>query len=108
MELTVRPLADFFKPEEVGRHLQKFFAHIGGSSTVWDEKGELKFVDFVSPYCEVIYSKVPHRCEADRKERFEKALKIGRPFLHRCFAQKLNYVIPLVIEEKFFIGVGGG
>jgi ligand-binding sensor protein len=108
MRFTLKPLERFFTPEEVGRLLQKFFAHLGGSAMVWDEKGELKFVDFVTPYCKTIYEKVPHRCEADRKERFKKALEFGHPFIHRCFAQKLNYVIPLVVDGRYFVGVGGG
>jgi len=78
---------------------------------VWDERGELRFCDFITPFCQAIYERVPERCEADRKKRFEKAKKADKPFLHTCFAGKLTYVIPLTYfdnGEEFFCGVAGG
>ena len=110
-KVRIGKLEDYMSPEDVGRLLQKFFMHLGCSSMVWNEKGELKFVDFVTPYCQEIYSRVPERCEEDRKKRFEKALRLKKPFLHRCFAGKLNYVIPLMVEDRndvYFLGVAGG
>lgn len=109
--MRIDKLERYFKPEELGRLLQNFVCHLGASSMVWDERGELRFVDFVTPYCELIYSRVPERCEADRRERFEKAKERKKPFLHTCFAGKLNFVIPLKVDSKkdeFFIGVAGG
>ncbi len=109
--MKVDRLDKYLTPEEVGRLLENFVSHLGASSMVWDEKGELRFINFVTPYCEVIYSKVPHRCEEDRRIRFEKAKKRRKPFLHTCFAGKLNFVIPLKFysgKDEFFIGVAGG
>ena len=109
--MKVDRLDKYLTPEEVGRLLENFVSHLGASSMVWDEKGELRFVNFVTPYCEAIYSKVPHRCEEDRKIRFEKAKNRKKPFLHTCFAGKLNFVIPLKFysgKDEFFIGVAGG
>ncbi len=109
--MKVDKLDKYFSPEEVGRLLENFVSHLGASSMVWDERGELQFADFVTPYCETIYSKVPHRCEEDRKIRFEKAKNRKKPFLHTCFAGKLNFVIPLKFysgKDEFFIGVAGG
>ena len=109
--VKIKRLKDFMSPEDVGRLLQKFFMHLGCSSMVWNEKGELEFVDFITPFCREIYSRVPEKCEEDRKKRFKKALSLKKPFLHKCFAGKLNYVIPLTYEDKndvYFLGVGGG
>ncbi len=109
--MKVEKLEKFFAPEELGRLLQNFVSHLGASSMVWDERGELRFADFMTPFCEAIYSRVPEKCEADRKLRFEKAKKRSKPFLHTCFAGKLNFVIPLKFysgKEEFFIGVAGG
>ncbi len=109
--MKIENLDDFFSPEEIGRLLENFVSSLGASCMVWDESGKLRFVDFITPYCEIIYSKAPERCEADRKKRFEKAKREDRPFLHTCFAGKLHYVIPLKFtskEEEIFIGVAGG
>ena len=109
--MRIDRLDKYFNPEELGRLLQNFVSHLGTSSMVWDEKGELRFVDFVTSYCELVYSRVPERCEADRRERFEKAKRRKKPFLHTCFAGKLNFVIPLKFysgKDEFFIGVAGG
>lgn len=109
--MKIDRLEKYFKPKELGRLLQNFVSHLGASSMVWDEKGELRFVDFVTPYCEMIYSRVPERCEADRRERLEKAKKRKKPFLHTCFAGKLNFVVPLKFnsgKDEFFIGIAGG
>ena len=109
--MKIERLDRYFNPEDLGRLLQNFVSHLGASSMVWDERGELRFADFMTPFCETIYSRVPERCEADRRERFEKAKKKDKPFLHTCFAGKLNYVAPLKFKkgkDEFFLGVGGG
>jgi len=104
-------LIDFFKPEEVGRLLKKFAEPVNASALVWDEEGNLVYKEELSPYCRAIYERAPHLCERDRRERFEKAKKRTKPFIHKCFAQKLIYVIPLTVRGKdgeFFIGMAGG
>jgi len=104
-------LEDFFSPEEIGALLRKYSLPINASAMVWNETGKLVYHDFVTPYCQKIYSAAPHRCEEDRKRRFERAKKEKKPFIHRCFAQKLNYVIPLIVNQKgreLFIGIAGG
>jgi len=104
-------LEKLFDLEELKRLLQKFFSHLNASSMIWNEKGELLFVDYITPFCREIYSKIPEECEKDRKKRFNKALILKKPFLHTCFAGKLNYVIPLTYEkgkELYFLGIAGG
>ncbi|WP_121170220.1 PocR ligand-binding domain-containing protein [Thermovibrio guaymasensis] len=104
-------LEDFFSPEEIGNLLRKFSSPINASSMVWNQSGKLVYYDFVTPYCKEIYSAAPSRCEEDRRKRFKRALKERKPFVHRCFAQKINYLIPLIVKEKereVFIGVAGG
>ncbi len=109
--MRIDRLDKYFNPEELGRLLQNFVSYLGASVGIFDESGNLRFVDFMPPYCEVISSRVPERCEADRRERFEKAKRRKKPFLHTCFAGKLNFVIPLKFysgKDEFFIGVAGG
>jgi len=109
--MKIGKLEDFISVEETGKLLQKFATPLNASSMVWDEEGNLRFVDFVTPFCEEVYSCFPEKCEADRKERFERAKREKKPFLHQCFAQKLNYVIPLIVKinnDVYFLGVAGG
>ncbi len=109
--MLIKKLDEVMKPESIGRLLKKFMCNANASSMVWDERGKLCYYDFITPFCQAVYSKVPEKCEADRRKRFERAKKRNKPFLHICHAGKLNYVIPLKFQEKegeFFCGVAGG
>ncbi|WP_457681450.1 PocR ligand-binding domain-containing protein [Thermovibrio sp.] len=104
-------LKDFFTPEELGSLLVKFAKPVGASAMVWNESGKLLFYDSITEFCKTVYAKASKLCEEDRKRRFLKAQKLKKPFIHKCFAQKLNYVIPLIVkrgERELFIGIAGG
>ncbi len=68
-------LEDFFSPQKIGDLLRKYSQPVNASAMVWNESGELVYYDFVTPYCQKIYSAAPNRCEEDRKKR---ELPMGR------------------------------
>ncbi len=94
--------ARFTSFEEIGKLLEKFVRPFSAAAALYDANMNLRYSSKIPKLCSILKEKVPTLCGEDLKDRFEKAKKVKRPFISKCFIGKLLFNVPIFKGGKFF------